>query len=206
MESMAASGGYYISCQAAHIICTPTTFTGSIGVIISGNNLEEGLRRLGIKNQVYKSGDFKDMLSATREPTEAENEYIQAMVNESYQRFVGLVSDGRGISIEKLNQMNAIDGRVISGQEAFKMGLVDSLGYWDDALQKAISMSGASRPAVIHYWREPSFGDILRNMGMEAQSPKKISIEIGNTSYPALKPGIPYLLPASHVTGSISQQ
>lgn len=206
MESMAASGGYYVSCHADHIVANPTTMTGSIGVIISGINIQEGMNKLGIKTQVFKSGEFKDMLSMTREMTDAESAYIQEMINQTYGQFVKLVSDGRGMTPEQLQAHNAIDGRIISGSDAKEIGLVDSLGYWQDAVEIARNLASAPNAAVIQYERKPSLSDIFSGFGLEAQSPKRVSVEIGNTSFPKLKAGVPYMLPSMYVTGSIVQE
>lgn len=206
MESMAASGGYYISCLADHIIANPTTLTGSIGVIISGINFKEGMDKLGIRDQTFKSGDFKDMLSMTRDMSEPESIYIQNMVDQSFDRFVSLVSKGRGISREKLAEANAIDGRIISGEDAKKIGLVDSLGYWEDALDTAREKGGAPEASVILFETKPGLLEILSGLGLEAKAPKRISVEIGNTSFPKIKPGMPYLLPHSYVTGAVIQE
>lgn len=203
MESMAASGGYYISSHADHIVANPTTLTGSIGVIITGINVREGMDKLGIRSQVFTSGEFKDMLSPMRDMRPDEASYVQDMVNESYDRFVTLVSSGRKIGIDKLRESKAIDGRVISGKNALALGLVDSLGYWEDAVAKARQLSGSPDANVVIYQRKTSFSDLFSDLGLEAAAPKTISVEIGNTSFPKLKPGVPYLLPVTHATGSV---
>lgn len=202
MESMAASGGYYISCHADHIVANPNTFTGSIGVIISGLNIEEGMHKLGLKQQVFTSGPFKDMLSPTRSMTTDEEIYVQSLVDESYARFVQLVSTGRNIPAEKLKETKAIDGRIISGKQAHHVGLVDSLGYWEDAVNVARTLSNSQNSTIIRFQKKMSFSDLLFDFGMEASSKKTISIEMGGNT-PAVKAGIPYLLPYSYVTGSL---
>lgn len=203
MESMAASGGYYISSHADHIVANPTTLTGSIGVIITGINVREGMDKLGVRSQVFTSGSFKDMLSPMRDMRPDEAAYVQGMVDESYQRFVMLVSSGRKISVDRLRQSQAIDGRIISGKNALALGLVDSLGYWEDAVAKARELSGSPDASVVMYQRKPTFSDLFSDFGIQTASPKTISVEIGNTSFPKLKPGVPYLLPVTHATGSI---
>lgn len=206
MGSMAASGGYYISAPANFIIANPTTLTGSIGVIISGINVEEGMNKIGIKNQVFTSGPFKDMLSPTRTMTDAEKSYVQQMVNQSYDRFVQVVQQGRKLSRQQLDEHHAIDGRILSGADAKTAGLVDELGYFENAVTKARELGSCPDAKVILLKKETSFSEILSMIGLEASAPKTISIDMNAFGVHPLKPGLPYLLPLNYATGIPARQ
>lgn len=202
MGTMACSGGYYISAPADWIIANPNTWTGSIGVIIAGINYEEGLGKLGIKPQVFKSGDFKDMMSGARPMSDDESAYIQSMVMQTYDRFVNIVCEGRKLNRETLEQKHAIDGRVLSGDVAKEVGLVDQLGYFRDAVSKAQQLTHAqSTPRVLLLSEKSPFTDILSAISMESKAPKNISVSLGNSGLPTLRPGVPYALPASYANG-----
>lgn len=132
MENTAASGGYYISAGADKIFATPETVTGSIGVIMSNMNVTGLMEKLGIKDTTVKSGALKDMGSATHEPTEEEKQVLQAYIDSSYNRFVDVVAKGRKMDKEKVKKI--ADGRIYDGTQAKENGLVDALGYPDEAL------------------------------------------------------------------------
>lgn len=203
MGTLAASGGYYISSHADWIVANPTTWTGSIGVIISGINFEEGMNRLGIRNQVFTSGAFKDMLSPMRPMSTSEKAYVQEMVDATYARFVNLVSTGRKIAKDKLEADHAIDGRILTGADAKKLGLVDQLGYFRDAIAKAGDLGGTTDPKVILLEEKRGFAEFLSLLSMEAKTSKNISVKIGNASLPQFRPGVPYMLPQHYATGSL---
>lgn len=206
MGTLAASGGYYISSHADWIVANPTTWTGSIGVIISGINFEEGMNKLGIRNQVFTSGAFKDMLSPMRTMSTPEKTYVQEMVDATYNRFVNIVSTGRKIEQSKLEAEHAIDGRILTGADAKKIGLVDQLGYFRDAISKAIDLTGTNNPKIIQLEEKTGFAEFLSLLNMEARTGKNISVNIGNASLPQLKPGIPYMLPMHYATGSLVRE
>lgn len=132
MKNMAASGGYYISAGAEKIFATDETVTGSIGVIMSGINYAGLFEKLGIEDQTYKSGALKDMGSAQRKPTEADNKVLQSFVDSAYGRFVKVVAEGRGMSEEAVRKL--ADGRIYDGAQAKENGLIDALGFPEDAL------------------------------------------------------------------------
>lgn len=133
MESMAASGGYYIAAPSEKIFAQAETITGSIGVIMQGFNVSELMDKVGIEDQTIKSGDLKDMGSTTRESNEEELAVMQELVNNMYERFVDTVESGRPLSREEIYSL--ADGRIYDGVQALEHGLVDELGYFDDALQ-----------------------------------------------------------------------
>ncbi|MDN6639236.1 MAG: signal peptide peptidase SppA [Tetragenococcus sp.] len=132
MKNMGASGGYYVSAAADKIFATSETLTGSIGVIMSGVNFSELMENLGIEDQTYKSGSLKDMGSAIREPTEEDEEVMQDFVDNSYDRFVQVVADGRDMPEEQVREV--ADGRIYDGQQAEDNELIDEIGFPEDAL------------------------------------------------------------------------
>ncbi len=124
--NISASGGIYIAMGAHHIVSNPGTITGSIGVIIRGNNIEKLLDKVGVSFKVIKSGPYKDILSFDRELTDEERTILQSLIDDSYEQFVGTVSEGRDIPVETVKTF--ADGRIFTGAQAKEMGVVDRLG------------------------------------------------------------------------------
>jgi protease IV len=152
MEDLAASGGYYISAPATRIVAAPTTLTGSIGVIMDLMNIEGLYDKLGLKDVVFKSGDKKDMGSATRSMSDEEKAIFQSLINELYQRFVEVVDEGRG-TLNKEQVLKLADGRVYTGNQALQNGLVDELGDFDDGIAAAKKLANLTKARVIEYKR-----------------------------------------------------
>ncbi len=138
MGSLAASGGYYIAIGSDKIYANPGTITGSIGVIVEFMNLEELLAKIGLKGNTIKSGKFKDTGSPHREMTAEERALMQSLVDDVYGQFVMAVSEERAIAVNKVRSL--ADGRIYSGAQARKNGLVDELGGLEDAINKAAEM------------------------------------------------------------------
>lgn len=132
MGTMAASGGYYIAAPADKIFALKETITGSIGVIMQGINYSELAEKVGIKFETIKSGPHKDMLGGTRNTTKEEFAMLQEMIDEMYEDFVDVVESGRGMSEADVKKV--ADGRVLSGTQAMKAGLVDNIGTLDDTI------------------------------------------------------------------------
>lgn len=194
MDTVAASGGYYIACAADEIIATETTITGSIGVILGGMNGKEMLDKVGLKSQTFKSGPFKDSLSMTRDMREDEKLYIQALVDGMYEKFAGIVSEARNIPIEKLRDGIA-DGRIFPGIKAKEVGLVDETGYAEDALSALKKRAGISKAKTIHYQKDPGLGDLISIMGVKAQQENRMAIDWGQGKFTSnLKPFVPYMV------------
>jgi len=152
MGGTAASGGYYISTQADKIVALPTTQTGSIGVISAIINIEELLEKLGIRIEVFKGGKYKDMYRGFTEMTPEEQEIMQGMVDEYYEQFVDVVSEGRGLSKEEVR--NLATGQLYSGTEAKELGLVDELGDLQTAIDLATELAGLES-ATVEYYQPP---------------------------------------------------
>ncbi|WP_339243815.1 signal peptide peptidase SppA [Bacillus sp. FSL K6-0998] len=133
MGSMAASGGYYISTPADKIFAAPDTLTGSLGVIMESLNYSKLAEKLGLKTETIKSGEFKDIMSPTRDMTKKEREIMQSMVDDAYEGFVDVIAEGRGMSENDVKKI--ADGRVYDGRQAKQNHLIDELGYYEDAVK-----------------------------------------------------------------------
>lgn len=144
MGSVAASGGYYIACVADRIFANPGTVTGSIGVIAEWFNYKDLAAWAKIRPEVFKSGEFKDTGSPTRDLSPRDREYFQSMVNELYNQFVAAVSEGRlgRGSLNEADVRKLADGRVFTGKTAVENGLVDEIGNYEDALRQTAKMVG----------------------------------------------------------------
>ena len=194
MDTVAASGGYYIACAADEVVATETTITGSIGVIIGGLNGKELFDKLGLKDQTFKSGAFKDTLSMSRDMREDERAYIQSLVDETYEKFAGIVSEARNIPVETLKDGIA-DGRIFHGVKAKEVGLIDHTGYVEDAIEVLKKRANLEKAKVIHYKQEPSFGDVLSILGVKAQSESEVKVDWGQGKFTQnLKPFVPYII------------
>ncbi len=148
MGAMAASGGYYISAPADIIVANPGTVTGSIGVISYFPIVEGLLKKWGIKFEVIKSKEQKDIGSPFREMTEKDRELLQSLTADIYDQFVTAVSEERKIPKEKV--LEFADGRLVSGRQAQELGLVDSLGTMEDALKITANLVGIKgEPRVV---------------------------------------------------------
>lgn len=138
--NISASGGVYIGVGAEKIVANPGTITGSIGVILRGNNLERLLEKVGVSFKVIKSGPYKDILAFDREITEQEKNILQELIDTSYQQFVQTVAQARNLSVEAVRSF--ADGRVFTGEQALALGLVDQLGTEEDARRLAAELAG----------------------------------------------------------------
>lgn len=154
MGSMAASGGYYVSAPADKIFASPETLTGSLGVIMQGVNYAEAAKKFGITFDTIKSGEHKDIMSPTKEMSEAERAILQRLINNSYDGFVQVISKGRNIPESKVREI--ADGRIYDGRQAKELNLIDDFGYFDDVIdgmKKDRKLSGAQ---IVRY--QESFG------------------------------------------------
>ncbi|WP_297209879.1 MULTISPECIES: signal peptide peptidase SppA [Thermodesulfovibrio] len=138
MGSVAASGGYYISCPATKIIANPGTLTGSIGVLMELPNIKGLLDKVGIKAEVIKSGRYKDMTSPLKPLQSDEREVLQNLLDDVHTQFINAVAEGRKISLERVKKI--ADGRVFTGIKAKEIGLVDEIGDLDHAIKVAAQL------------------------------------------------------------------
>jgi len=161
MESIAASGGYYIACTADKIVANPGTLVGSIGVILQIENIEELLSKIGLKREIVKSGKYKDIGSMTRPMTEEEEAILQGFSDNIYYQFVDAVAEGRDMKREEV--LKLADGRIFTGEQAIKLGLIDRLGNLQDAISMTGEMVGIEgEPKVIYPKKKsPSIIDFI---------------------------------------------
>ncbi|EOH90034.1 signal peptide peptidase SppA [Enterococcus pallens] len=149
MENQAASGGYYVSANAEKIFASEDTVTGSIGVIMSNTNYSGLMEKLGITDATVKSGDLKDIGSSSRPQTEEDREVLQAYIDSSYNRFVKVVSEGRNMKEDQVREL--ADGRIYDGAQALEKGLIDAIGYPEDALEALKEDNDLLEAQVIEY-------------------------------------------------------
>jgi len=140
MGSIAASGGYYVAAGTNGIIANPGTITGSIGVIMGFANFQELLRKIGMVPVVIKSGQYKDIGSPVHEMTKNERDILQNLSNQIHRQFIRDIADGRGMKLSEVEKI--ADGRIFTGEEAKKLGLIDRLGNLEDAIEWAGQMGG----------------------------------------------------------------
>ena len=199
MRTMSASGGYYIAAACKPIIANKLTMTGSIGVIISTYNYRGLFEKIGLQAEVYASGKMKDMLNGARARTPEEVKVVQDMVNETYAEFVRIVAESRKIPAERIRQTEIGDGRVFSGEQALKLGLIDSFGYFRDAVDAAAKAAGL-KPGdygVIRYKESFSFGRLFSALAAKSGIvPLNVSINGTRSGTFTPKRGMLYYLPA----------
>ncbi|MBP1653869.1 MAG: multidrug transporter [Bacteroidetes bacterium] len=164
MGSMAASGGYYVSCGASLIVANRGTLTGSVGVISEFMEFKDALAKLGIDVNTVKAGRLKDAGSPTRKMTDADKEYFQQLMDDVHRQFIGVVEDERGLTHDEAVELS--DGRVFTGEQALDLGLVDTLGTYEDAVMIAASLGGIEgEPSIVRERKRRSvldrwFGDL----------------------------------------------
>lgn len=159
MGDMAASGGYYIACNADTIVAEPTTLTGSIGIFGMFPNAKGLTEKIGVNFDVVKTNQYADFGMLTRPMNDGEKSLVQMYVNQGYDTFLTRCSDGRGISKEELDKI--AQGRVWTGSNAKEIGLVDVLGGLDKALEIAIAKAGVDGYTVMSYPAKKSFYESL---------------------------------------------
>lgn len=161
MGSVAASGGYYIASPASRIIANPGTLTGSIGVIMEIPNLEGLMNKLGIRTEVVKSGRHKDIASIFRGIKKEEREILQSVLDNVHEQFISAVAEGRKMLHEDVKKI--ADGRIFTGEQALKIGLIDELGNIEDAIKIAATLSGIKgEPVVVTKEEKFSIINLLR--------------------------------------------
>jgi protease-4 len=160
MGSLAASGGYYVSCGASRLVANPGTLTGSIGVVSEFWQVHDALNKLGIDLHTIKSGSLKDAGLPTKKMTEQEQRYFQSLIDNVQRQFVAVVEEERKLPHDKV--LALADGRAFTGEQALAEGLVDTLGTYEDALAIAAELAGIQgEPAVVKERRRASWWDSL---------------------------------------------
>lgn len=162
MGAVAASGGYYISAPASRIVANPGTITASIGVIMEIPNLSGLMHKIGVKSEVIKSGKHKDLASAFRGIGNEERKILQSVLDNVHEQFIEAVAEGRNIGVQDVRKI--ADGRIFTGQQAIKAGLVDELGNIEDAKMIAADLAGISgEPSIVEHKEKRTFFDLLNN-------------------------------------------
>lgn len=185
MASVAASGGYYIACAADRIVANPGTLTGSIGVILQFYTGEKLMDKIGLSTETVKSGDLKDVGNFSRDMTEEEQLMLRAVVMDSYEQFVEAVATGRGKEKEDVYQV--ADGSIFTGQQAYNLGLVDTLGGLNEAIWLAADLAHIEgEPSVVRPYKRDKVGwadllgsvakDVSGAIGQQAVGPQLLYI------------------------------
>ncbi len=153
LSSVGASGAYYIACAAEQILASPGTIVGSIGVIAEWLNYGELLEWARVSNIIFKSGEFKDTGTPTRDLTDSERVYFQGLIDDMYNQFVEAVASGRNLDIEEVREF--ADGRVFTGREAKDLNMIDETGNLQDAIDLTARLAGiAGKPRLIELQQE----------------------------------------------------
>jgi protease-4 len=155
MGTIATSGGYYIAAGADGIVANPGTITGSIGVIMGFTNYEELLHKIGLVPIVVKSGEYKDIGSPVRKMKPKEKKILRDFAKKIHRQFIKDIVDGRKMEMEKVESL--ADGRIFTGQESKKYGLVDRLGNLEDAIEWAGQLGGIKGKIAAVYAKEKRF-------------------------------------------------
>jgi protease IV len=194
MMGVAASGGYYIALPADFIIAHPTSITGSIGVVFLRPNVSGLMGKIGFEMEIDKSGRNKDMGSPFRRATEEEQRIWQSLIDSMAERFLTLVVNHRHLDNEAKAAISS--ARIYDADDALRLGLVDQIGYVDDAIRKAIQFAGLPEGARIVVYRHAEYpDDNLYNTFSRTPDPPEINlIETGLAeALPPLRSGFYYL-------------
>jgi protease-4 len=174
MMDVAASGAYYLAMACDQVYAHPTTVTGSIGVIMSLYNASSLFTKLGVTSDPIKSGPNKDIGNPGRPMTEEERAILQGMVNRFYDQFVQVVVRGRHLPEEQVRAL--ADGRVYSGVDAKNAGLVDEVGYLEDAIRMAMDLAGIRDATIMAFDRGDGYrGSIYAGM---PKIPSEINVKL----------------------------
>ncbi len=152
IQDVGASGAYFVANGADRIMATRNSITGSIGVIVELFSFAGTMEKIGIDSKAITSGHFKDMASPFKPLSKEDQALLQGIVNTYYEQFLGVVAKGRPkLTPERIREL--ADGRVYTGQDALANGLVDELGYVEDAENEAKALSGAKKVKIVIYHR-----------------------------------------------------
>lgn len=164
MGDVAASGGYYAAMGADSVFALPGTITGSIGVIMEFPNAEELYRKVGVGWEVVKSGEHKDMGNLSRALSPGDREILQGLVDDVYEQFVGAVASNRSLSLDEVRGL--ADGRIYSGRQADRLGLVDGLRTLDEVVEALAAQLGLGGNPRLVRPAEPTIGlwDLLTGL------------------------------------------
>ncbi len=183
MGSLAASGGYYVSCGATRLVANRGTLTGSIGVIGEFLQLHEAMNKLGIGVKTIKSGKLKDAGSSTKKMSEEAEKYFQSLMDDVHEQFITVVERER--RLKHSEAVEIADGRVFTGEQAVKMGLVDTLGTFEEAVKIAAELSGIDgEPSIVKEREKRSFFErMFGDVGESVKDLKQTILEKPILSY-----------------------
>ncbi|GIW44526.1 MAG: signal peptide peptidase SppA [Candidatus Binatia bacterium] len=168
------SGAYYVALAADEIVASPTTVTGSVGVLLAGLNFSGLLDKLGIKNQTLKSGVLKDAGSPLRPMTPADEAVLQGILTAMHERFLAIVRERRpGLAPGALEKIR--DGRVVHADEALVLGLVDRIGYLEDAIERAKQQANLSEATIVAYRRPMQYAE---NIYSTSRAPLPLLVQV----------------------------
>ena len=195
MMDLATSGGYYVALPADLIVAHPTTVTGSIGVILMRPNVSGLMETLGIGVAVNKSGVNKDMGSPFRPVSPAEDNLLQGLVDTLGQRFIDLVAEHRKLNAAQRTKV--ADARVFLAADALAAGLVDRIGYLQDAVDAAKKMAGMEKNSRVVVYRRTRYpDDNLYNTLGSRRPPAAVLLDTGPLGdIFALEAGFYYIWP-----------
>ena len=183
MMDLSASGGYYTAVSADRIIAHPTTVTGSIGVIFFTANIEGLFDKIGVEVEPIKSGKYKDMGSPFRGMNDEERKLFQAMIDEMYNRFVDAVDKGRP-DLSREQVLKLADGRIYTARQALGAGLIDEIGYTENAVESAKRLAKLSENAkVIVYRRNPKENENIYSSQAAAGTGRLSLVDLGLDRY-----------------------
>jgi protease-4 len=190
MMDMAASGGYYIACAADRVVASPTTVTGSIGVLMLTVNVQ-GLEDLaGVEVGAITSGPYKDIMSPFRRMTDEERAIMQGVIDDMYARFVSTVVEGRHLTPERTREL--ADGRIYTANQALEAGLVDEINYLPQVVDELKEEQGLDDVRVVSYRRQPYGGDY--NLYSRSAVPEiNVSLIDSSALTQGLEPGFYYM-------------
>jgi len=192
IDTVGASGAYYIAVGADYLMANELSITGSIGVIMESFTYGDLADKIGIKFYTFKSGKYKDIMNPAREPTEDEKALVQGLIMEVYEKFVGIVAEERRMKVDALKNGLA-DGRILSGKQALEAGFVDGVGYFEDAIEQAEDLAKIKKARVIRYAQPFSIRNLLRLWGKNDRA--KIQIQLTPNQF-KVQSGKLYFLPS----------
>jgi len=174
MGSMAASGGYYISTAADKIFASPDTLTGSLGVIMQSLNYEGLAKKYGVEMVTIKSGPYKDIMNPARKMTEEERNILQSLIQNAYDGFVKVISEGRHLPESEVRKI--ADGRIYDGRQAKQLKLIDEFGYLDDTIAAMKKEHRLGKAQVVKYTSDFGFGSLFNAKALTANDTEEMKL------------------------------
>ncbi|MBW2170695.1 MAG: signal peptide peptidase SppA [Deltaproteobacteria bacterium] len=191
LMDVGTSGGYYVATAADEIIAHPTSVTGSIGVMAMKFNVQGLLSRIGIEEETIKSADMKDLWSPFRPSTSEEREILQSIIDTMHERFVDVVADGRkSLTRERVEEL--ADGRVYTADQAIAVGLIDGVGYLNQAVEGLKASAGIEKASVIIYYRPGTYKGSVYS-GVPSPAPQVLNLIAINGEGLATSAGVQFM-------------